>query len=769
MTDMLKRIDAWWRAANYLAAAQIYLMDNPLLNRPLERDDIKPRLLGHWGTSPGLNFVQAHLNRIIIDRDLDMLFIVGPGHGAPAVLANAWLDGSYSETYPDVGQDETGLRLLFRQFSFPGGVPSHAAPPTPGSIHEGGELGYALAHAIGAALDNPDLTVACVIGDGEAETAAMATSWQSHRFLLPGRDGAVLPILHLNGYRIAAPTVMGRMTNADLCAMFTGLGWAPCIVSGDDPDVMHRFMAETLDRVCDVHAAIRAGKAERWPMIVLRSPKGWTGPDVVDGLQVEGTFRAHQVPLTEVRENEAHRVQLADWLQSYDPAALFPDGRPNADIRALAPRGPHRIGANPHANGGRLLRSLDLPDPASQALTLDAPGGTTASATHQLGKWLADVMRRNPHNFRLFGPDETQSNKLDPVFQVTARKATGEVKPSDVDVTADGRVMEVLSEHLCEGWLEGYLLTGRHGLFNSYEAFIHIVSSMVNQHIKWLRSAREVPWRAPIASLNYLLTSHVWRQDHNGFSHQDPGFLDHLATKGADLVTLWLPPDANTFLHVADTALRSRNRVNVIVAGKQVEPQWLDIASARDHVAAGFGVWAWAANDNDPEVVLAAAGDVPTLEMLAAVHILRDYLPDLRLRVVNVVALMALQPSPLNPDGAPDAQFDGCFTTDRPVIFAFHGYPGLIHELTYRRTGHANFHVHGYAEKGSTTTPFDMTVLNGIDRFTLALDAVTRSGREGSEVERLRYYCHGCLAAHHVYIRAHGEDLPAIVDWRWRV
>ena len=767
MTEMLVEVDAWWRAANYLAAGQIYLMDNPLLDRPLARGDIKPRLLGHWGTSPGLNFIAAHLNRVIRLRDLDLLLVAGPGHGAPAILANAWLDGSYSEIYPEVSRDAAGMRRLFRQFSFPGGVPSHASPPTPGSIHEGGELGYALVHATGAAFDNPDLTVACVIGDGEAETGALAASWHAHRFLEPGRDGLVLPILHLNGYRIAAPTILGRMADDDLAAMFTGLGWTPLFVAGEDPAPMHEAMAGALDRAVELQAEWRAGPSAPPPMIVLRSPKGWTGPERVDGAPVEGTFRAHQVPLGGVRDDPERRAHLLGWLRSYDPDALFPEGRPNAAILALSPRGTRRIGGNPHADGGRLLRPLDLPDPAGHALALAGPGVRTASATGRLGGWLAEVMRRNPATFRLFGPDETKSNKLDAVFEVTARKASGPVRGSDEDVTPDGRVMEVLSEHLCQGWLEGYLLTGRHGLFTSYEAFIHIVSSMANQHIKWLRGARETGWRAPLASLNYLLSSHVWRQDHNGFSHQDPGFLDHLATKGAEFVGLYLPPDANTLLWVADKVLRSRDRVNVVVAGKQEEPQWLHAGDARAHVAAGFGIWDWAADDADPEVVMAAAGDVPTLETLAAVTLLRAHLPDLRLRVVNVVDLMALQPPPRNPQGAADAQFDACFTTDRPVVFAFHGYPGLIHELTYRRRNHGNLHVHGYGEKGTTTTPFDMTVLNGLDRFTLALDVVARSGRAGPDVDRFRRFCAARLAAHHAHIREHGEDMAEIRDWTW--
>lgn len=768
MTPDLEHVDAWWRAANYLSAAQIYLMSNPLLRRPLVPGHIKPRLLGHWGTSPGLNFIQAHLNRVIRHRDLDLLFVAGPGHGGPSMLANAWLDGSYSEIYPAVAQDTAGMQLLLRQFSFPGGVPSHAGPTTPGSIHEGGELGYALVHAVGAAFDNPDLTVACVIGDGEAETGALAASWQSHRFLRPGRDGAVIPVLHLNGYRIAAPTIMGRMTDDALAAYFSGLGWKPFFVCGDDPASMHGDMAATLDRVLDIHAGIRSGASATWPMIVLRSPKGWTGPVEADGQPVEGTFRAHQVPLGNVREDGNHRDQLEQWLRSYDPAVLFPHGAPNAAIQAAAPKGSRRIGANPHSDGGRLLRPLDLPDPADHALQPGVPGSVAASATHRLGEWLAQTMRRNPDNFRIFGPDETKSNKLDAVFDVSGRKATGEIRASDADMDPDGRVMEVLSEHLCQGWLEGYLLTGRHGLFNSYEAFIHIVSSMANQHIKWLRGAKETGWRAPLASLNYLLTSHVWRQDHNGFSHQDPGFLNHLATKGAEHVSLYLPPDANTLLHVADKALRSRDRVNVIVAGKQEEPQWLDGAAARRHVDAGFGIWDWAADDPDPEVVLAAAGDVPTIEMLAAVSILRIFLPDLRLRAVNIVDLMALQPPPRNPDGASDARFDACFGKDRPVIFAFHGYSGLIHELTYKRAGHAGFHVHGYDEKGTTTTPFDMAALNGIDRFTLTSDAARRSGRSHVEIRPLLHHCKEKTRAHKTYIREHGEDMPEIRNWRWQ-
>ena len=776
MSDELDHVDAWWRAANYLSAAQIYLLDNPLLAEPLRPEHIKPRLLGHWGTSPGLNFVYAHLNRVIRARDLDMIFIAGPGHGGPAVLANTWLEGSYGETYPDTGFGADGMRRFVRQFSFPGGVPSHAAPETPGSIHEGGELGYSLMHAHGAAFDNPDLHVACVIGDGEAETGPLAASWPSIRFVDAARDGAVLPILHLNGYRIAGPTVMGRMPDEALDALFRGHGYAPVLVSGDDPARMHGEMAAALDACFDQIAAIqraaRSGKADpaktpRWPLILLRSPKGWTGPKEVDGAPVEGTHHAHQVPLPGVRENEDHLHQLEAWLRSYRPDELFQDGAPSAEIRALSPEGTRRMGANPAANGGELLRPLDLPDLSVAAVEVPAPGAVQASANRALGIWLRELMRANPDNFRLFGPDETESNKLDAVFEVTARKATGTIREGDVDLAAEGRVMEVLSEHLCQGWLEGYLLTGRHGLFNSYEAFIHIAGSMFNQHAKWLRVSRELGWRAPVASLNYLLTSHVWRQDHNGFSHQDPGFLDHVASKGAEVARIWLPPDANTLLQVARDCVESRDRVNVIVSGKHEESQWLSPEAARAHCAAGIGAWEWASDEGAPDIVMACAGDVPTQETLAAVTLLRERLPELALRVVNVVDLMALQPPPRNPDGMEDARFDALFTVDKPVVFAFHGYPGLVHELTYRRRNHANIHVHGYRESGTTTTPFDMVVRNGLDRFHLVLAVLRWVGREDEAARKLAWHCRDRLDAHDAHVRETGTDLQEIIDWHW--
>ncbi|GGL78323.1 phosphoketolase family protein [Wenxinia marina] len=767
MPPELSAVDAWWRAANYLAAAQIYLVDNPLLERPLKPEDIKARQLGHWGTSPGLTFMQAHANRVIVERGIDMLFVAGPGHGGPAMLAGAWLDGSYSERHPDVPRDAAGMRELFRQFSFPGGVPSHAAAPTPGSIHEGGELGYSLAHATGAAFDNPDLTVLCAIGDGEAETGALATSWHSHRFLRPGRDGFVLPVLHLNGYRIAAPTLLGRMAREEIDALFRGYGWQPLFVEGDEPERMHREMAAAMDACLDAHARIVHEGDGRPPMIVLRSPKGWTGPREVDGEPVEGTFRAHQVPLHVPREEGPHLRQLEEWLRRYRPEELFPGGRPSPQVLSLVPEGDRRLGATPHADGGRLMVPLDLPPAEDHALTLGAPGAVTDSATTVLGRWLADLMRRNPRNFRLFGPDETKSNKLDAVFETSPRYAPGPVRDTDAALSPEGRVMEVLSEHLCEGWLEGYLLTGRHGLFNSYEAFIHIIDSMANQHIKWMRAASETGWRAPIPSLNWLLSSHVWRQDHNGFTHQDPGFLDHLATKGAEMVRLYLPPDANSLLAVAEHVLATTDRANCIVAGKQPEPQWLTLEAARAHLADGFGIWGWAADDPKPEAVIAAAGDVPTLEALAAVTLLRRFVPEMALRFVNVVDLMALQPPGQNPDGASDDRFDAVFGTEAPVIFNHHGYPGLIHELTYRRTGHDLFHVHGYREKGTTTTPFNMTAMNGIDRFTIALDALERSGRTGRGSDELHRYCRDMRARQHEWSHRTGEDLPDIKEWRW--
>ena len=767
MTVSLAAVDAWWRAANYLAAAQIYLLDNPLLTRPLEPSDIKPRQLGHWGTSPGLTFMQAHANRVLVERDVRMLFIAGPGHGGPAMLAASWLDGSYSERHPDVPRTAEGMKELCRQFSFPGGVPSHAAAPTPGSIHEGGELGYSLAHATGAAFDNPGLTVLCAVGDGEAETGALATSWHSHRFLRPGRDGHVLPVLHLNGYRIAAPTLLGRMPQGEIASLMHGYGWQPLFVAGEEPGQMHRDMAAAMDECLDMHARRARGEDARPPMIVLQSPKGWTGPKQVDGKPVEGTFRAHQVPLPVRPDDTAHRRQLEAWLRSYGPDELFPGGEPSAEVLSVVPDGDRRLGATPHADGGRLTRPLDLPPAETAALAIGAPGQATGSATEVLGHWLAELMRRNPDNFRLFGPDETKSNKLDAVFEVTARMAPGPVRDTDEALAPDGRVMEVLSEHLCEGWLEGYLLTGRHGLFNSYEAFIHIISSMANQHIKWMRAAQQTGWRSPIPSLNWLLSSHVWRQDHNGFTHQDPGFLDHLATKGADMVRLYLPPDANSLLAVAETVFATKDRANCIVAGKQPEPQWLTLDAARAHLRRGFGVWDWVADDPEPEVVIASAGDVPTHEALAAVDLLRRHLPGLALRYVNVVDLMALQPPSQNADGASDAAFDAAFGTDRPVIFNFHGYPGLVHELAYRRTGHRQFHVHGYRERGTTTTPFNMALMNEIDRFSIALDAVSRAHREGRAVERFRDHCAGMVQRQHEHSYRTGEDLPEIAGWRW--
>ncbi|SFH39433.1 xylulose-5-phosphate/fructose-6-phosphate phosphoketolase [Palleronia marisminoris] len=757
----LKAVDAWWRAANYLSAAQIYLQDNPLLDRPLAPEDIKRRLLGHWGTTPGLTFCMAHANRAILAHDRDLLFIAGPGHGGPAVMAGAWLDGSLGERDPRKGWTEEGMRKLFHEFSFPGGVPSHAAAAVPGSIHEGGELGYSLAHATGAAFDNPGLTVMCVVGDGEAETGALATSWHSHRFLRPGRDGNVLPILHLNGYRIAAPTILGRMEDAEIDALFRGYGWAPIFVEGDDPAQMHRDMAAAVD------ACLGTGDDDRPPMIVLRSPKGWTGPETVDGDPVEGTAAAHQVPLKVPREEGPHLRQLEDWLRSYGADALFPGGVPSGEVRSVMPAGDRRLGATPFADGGRLTRPLDLPDAGDFAVDLPSPGAEQTGATGVLGEWLAELMRRNPETFRLFGPDETKSNKLSAVFDVTDRMAPGPVEATDDHLSPEGRVMEVLSEHLCEGWLEGYLLTGRHGLFNSYEAFIHIIASMANQHIKWMREAGNTGWRAPIPSLNWLLSSHVWRQDHNGFTHQDPGFMNHLAAKGADMVRLYLPPDANSLLAVAETVFASRDRANCIVAGKQPEPQWLTLDAARAHLQRGFGIWDWAADDPDPEVVVASAGDVPTMEALAAVDLLRDLVPDLRLRFVNVVDLMALQPPSQNAERATDEAFAAAFGTDAPVVFNFHGYPGLIHELAYRRAGHERFHVHGYAEKGTTTTPFNMAAMNEIDRFSIALDVLDRSGRTDGRVDAARKHCHEMLERQHAHSHEHGDDLPEVANWRW--
>ncbi|NZA25713.1 phosphoketolase family protein [Luteimonas sp. SJ-92] len=777
--ELLQRMDAWWRAANYLSVGQIYLLDNPLLREPLTLEHVKPRLLGHWGTTPGLNFIYVHLNRLIRERDLDMFYIAGPGHGGPAMVANTWLEGSYSEVYPEVSTDAEGMRLLFRQFSFPGGIPSHVAPETPGSIHEGGELGYALAHAYGAVFDNPGLTVACVIGDGEAETGALAASWHASKFLNPASDGAVLPILHLNGWKIANPSYFARMEVEELEQLFRGYGYEPFFVGGDDPDLVHAEMARTLDRIFDRIAAIQAearagapSKRPRWPMLVLRTPKGWTGPASVDGKPVEGTWRSHQVPLAGLREHPEHLAQLEAWMRSYRPEELFDgDGRPVAALRELAPAGTRRMGASPHANGGALLRDLRLPDYRRHAVDVSAPGAVDAEATRVLGGYLRDVMEKNleARNFLVFAPDENASNRLDDIYQASGKRHIGPLLPGDEHLSPDGRVVEVLSEHLCQGWLEGYLLTGRHGLFSCYEAFIHIVDSMFNQHAKWLKVCREIPWRRSIASLNYLLSSHVWRQDHNGFSHQDPGFIDHVVNKKADVIRVYLPPDANTLLCVADQCLRSRDLVNVIVAGKQPQPQYLDMEAAIRHCEAGVGIWPWASSDEggDPDVVMACCGDVPTLETLAAVAILREELPELRVRVVNVVDLMTLQSESEHPHGLSDRDFDGVFTRDRPIIFAYHGYPWLIHRLTYRRAGHAQLHVRGYKEEGTTTTPFDMAVLNDIDRFHLVIDVIDRVPGLGARAAYVKQRMRHRLIEHRQYIHAHGEDMPEILDWRW--
>ncbi len=772
----LDLIDAWWRAANYLSVGQIYLLDNPLLEESLERAHVKPRLLGHWGTTPGLNFMYVHLNRVIKARDLDMIYIAGPGHGGPGLVANTWLEGTYSETYPNIPQNSEGMRRLFRQFSFPGGIPSHVAPETPGSIHEGGELGYAVSHAYGAAFDNPDLIVACVVGDGESETGPLATAWHSNKFLNPARDGAVLPILHLNGYKIANPTILARIPHDQLESLFLGYGYKPHFVEGDDPATMHQKMAATLDRVLDEIAAIQRSArsdgpvaiAPRWPMIVLRSPKGWTGPKTVDGLKTEGYWRSHQVPFGDMQKPE-HVKLLEEWMRSYRPQELFTlDGALRRDIRELAPAGERRMSANPHANGGLLRHDLRLPDFADYAVAVAQPGQTEAEATRLMGQFLRDIMRDN-WDFRLFGPDETASNRLSAVFEVTDRAWVAETLPEDDHLSPTGRVMEILSEHTCQGWLEGYLLTGRHGLFSCYEAFIHIIDSMFNQHAKWLKTTREIPWRRPISSLNYLLTSHVWRQDHNGFSHQDPGFIDHVINKKADVIRVYLPPDANTLLWVTDHCLRSWNRINVIVAGKQPSPQWLDIDAAVKHCDYGVGIWEWASNDRggEPDVVMACAGDVPTLETLAAVDLLRQHVPDLKIRVVNVVDLMTLQPHEEHPHGLPDRDFDALFTRDKPIVFAYHGYPWLIHRLTYRRTNHHNLHVRGYKEEGTTTTPFDMCVRNDIDRFHLAGDVIDRVPKLGAMAAYAKQALRDKLIEHRQYITRHGDDMPEIKDWRW--
>jgi xylulose-5-phosphate/fructose-6-phosphate phosphoketolase len=774
--DELALIDAYWRAANYLSVGQIYLMDNPLLREPLAPHHVKPRLLGHWGTTPGLNLLYAHLNRVIRDRELNVIYITGPGHGGPGLVANAYLEGTYTEVYSAISEDTDGLRKLFRQFSFPGGIPSHVASETPGSIHEGGELGYALVHAFGAAFDNPDLVVACVVGDGEAETGPLAASWHSNKFLDPVTDGAVLPILHLNEYKIANPTVLSRIPQEELESLFNGYGYRPITVAGDDPANVHQQLATALDEAFDQIAAIqRAARLDGemgrplWPMIVLRTPKGWTGPKQVDGKKVEGTWRAHQVPLAETRSNPEHLAQLEDWLRSYSPDELFDDdGSLRPELRHLAPVGERRMSANPHANGGLLLRELDLPPFPDYAVAVDTPATETAEATRVLGTFLRDVIRRNPDRFRLMGPDETASNRLSAVFEATDKAWIAETGPDDEHLSPDGRVMEVLSEHLCQGWLEGYLLTGRHGLFNCYEAFVHIVDSMLNQHAKWLSSSRQLPWRRPIASLNYLLTSHVWRQDHNGASHQDPGFIDHVANKRPEVVRVYLPPDANTLLSVADHCLRSRHYVNVIVAGKQPALNYLDIDEAIAHCTRGLGIWEWASNATDvPDVVMACAGDIPTLETLAAVDILRRELPDLRVRVINVVDIMRLLPDTEHPHGLSDHEFDALFTVDKPVIFAYHGYPWLIHRLTYRRSNHSGLHVRGFKERGTTTTPFDMVMLNDLDRFHLVVDVIDRVDGLATRAAMLRQRMVDARMAARRYTRDNGEDDPEITNWSW--
>jgi xylulose-5-phosphate/fructose-6-phosphate phosphoketolase len=774
--DELARIDAWWRAANYLSVGQIYLLDNPLLREPLKPEHIKPRLLGHWGTTPGLNFIYAHVNRLIRDRDLNAIYVTGPGHGGPAIVANAYLEGTQTETYPDLTLDEAGLRQLFRQFSFPGGVGSHVTPETPGSIHEGGELGYALTHAFGAVFDDPDLVAFCVVGDGEAETGPLAASWHSNKFLDPVTDGAVVPILHLNGYKIANPTVLARIPSDELSALFMGYGWRALVVEGDDPPAMHQAMAAALDEVTDEVARIQRTAREggsrerpRWPMIVLRTPKGWTGPREVDGLPAEGHFRSHQVPMADVREKRDHLALLEAWLRSYQPEELFDErGRPRTEIAQLAPHGERRMSANPVTNGGLVLKDLALPDFRDYAVTVDRPATTTSEATKVLGAYLRDVIRRNPETFRLFGPDETASNRLSTVFETTDKRWLAETVSTDDHLAPDGRVMEVLSEHLCQGWLEGYLLTGRHGLFNCYEAFIHIVDSMVNQHAKWLKMTREIPWRRPLPSLNYLLTSHVWRQDHNGFSHQDPGFIDHVVNKKAEVIRVYLPPDANSLLSVADHCLRSRHYINVIVAGKQPALDYLTMEQAVLHATRGIGIWDWASNDHgEPDVVLACCGDIPTLETLAAVDLLRQHLPDLRVRLINVIDLMRLQPDSEHPHGLSDREFDTLFTTDRPVIFAFHGYPWLIHRLAYRRTNHPNFHVRGYKEEGTVTTPFDMVMRNDLDRFHLVMDVIDRVPGLGVRAAQVRQDMADRRVLARAYTREHGDDPPEIRDWKW--
>jgi xylulose-5-phosphate/fructose-6-phosphate phosphoketolase len=775
-SESLRKLDAYWRAANYLSVGQIYLYDNPLLKRPLKPAHIKPRLLGHWGTTPGLNFIYVHLNRVIKEHDLNVIYITGPGHGGPGLVANAYLESTYSEVYPNISQDEDGMQRLFKQFSFPGGIPSHVAPETPGSIHEGGELGYSLSHAFGAAFDSPDLLVACVVGDGEAETGPLATSWHSNKFLNPVHDGAVLPILHLNGYKIAGPTVLARIPHDELEALFRGYGYMPYFVEGEDPSKMHQLMAATLDVVvADIRRIQRDARTEgftsrpRWPMIILRSPKGWTGPKMVDGKPSEGTYRSHQVPMGDM-SHPGHVKILQKWLKSYRPQELFDlAGKLRPELADLAPKGERRMSANPHANGGLLIRGLRLPDFRDYAVKVPKPGGVDGEATRVQGEFIRDVIKRNPQNFRVFSPDEASSNRWGAVFEATNRCSTAEIIAGDDRVAPDGRVMEMLSEHQCEGWLEGYLLTGRHGFFSCYEAFIHIVDSMFNQHAKWLKVTREIPWRRPIASLNYLLTSHVWRQDHNGFSHQDPGFIDHVVNKKAEIIRVYLPPDANTLLAVTDDCLRSRNCVNVIVAGKQPAPQWLDMDAAVKHCSAGIGIWPWASNDlgSDPDVVMACCGDVPTLETLAAVELLRKFFPELKVRVINVVNLMKLQPQSEHPHGLGDNEFDVLFTKDKPIIFAYHGYPWLIHRLTYRRTNHENLHVRGYKEEGTTSTPFDMVVMNDLDRFHLVADVIDRVAKLTVKAAYAKQAIRDKLIEHKQYIAEHGEDMPEIRNWKW--
>ena len=778
-SEELRRMHAYWRAANYLSVGQIYLLKNPLLREPLKLEHIKPRLLGHWGTTPGLNFIYLHFNRLIKKLDLNVIYVAGPGHGGPGLVANTFLEGTYSELYPHISQSEEGLQRMFKQFSFPGGIPSHVAPETPGSIHEGGELGYSIVHAYGAAFDNPDLLVCCVVGDGEAETGPLAGSWHSNKFLNPSRDGAVLPILHLNGYKIANPTILGRMDDAQLAQLFAGYGYKPYFVEGHEPELMHQLMAQTLDTVVaeirSIQNAARTGKSSGlpvWPMIVLRTPKGWTGPKIVDGKPVEGTWRAHQVPVADFAAKPDHLKILEDWMKSYKAEELFDaNGKFVSELAELAPKGHRRMGANPHANGGLLLKNLERPDFRNYAVNVTKPGTTLEEATRVLGTFLRDVMKLNgaSQNFRVWGPDETASNRLDALYQATDKVFMEPIISTDEHLSTTGRVMEVLSEHMCQGWLEGYLLTGRHGFFSCYEAFIHIVDSMFNQHAKWLKVTKKIPWRRPIASLNYLLTSHVWRQDHNGFTHQDPGFIDHVVNKKADVVRVYLPPDANTLLSVADHCLRSKNYVNVIVAGKQPALQYLDMKSAVEHCTFGIGIWEWACTDQgvEPDVVMACAGDVPTLETLAAVDLLRQHFLDIKIRVVNVVDLMTLQTSSEHPHGLPDPEFNSMFTTDKPVIFAYHGYPSLIHRLTYRRQNHENLHVHGYKEEGTTTTPFDMTVLNELDRFHLAGDVVDRVPRLQPINAHFKQFLRSRLVEHRRYICQHGEDLPEIRDWTW--